>query len=563
MRASLLCASIAVASPAAGATALGDWGHFLTYGPRIHLHNPRGEAFSFTVHLMRWTFPGAWNRDTVPLRLVAPGGETLLEGTFRVEGTGRRFEVPAGAAGTYLLDVGKRTSSGYEGLNLWVESSLPRSVVWTGEPRGHAVVGRWLVVQPSVPRRYWFWVPMGTRQFTCRAQAAARYMSQREDWGITVFSPRGQRIRRLWGETPRDEAHGTMTARVPVEAGAAGRFWSVEIRLADSHNYANINFSLDGVPPYLARSPEEWFDPVAGGPPEVPLYDASRFMQEPIDKSRVPHHWSPCPALGDPDGVQVRGEGQFALWNPENRELELAIGNYLPRHGLREPQTASVSVRGPGGEAVLVEGLSVAHRRDGTCTVPRAGPGVHRVAVSGMERWYAYTYPATPLVWLGRELPDGWRRFTFEVGTARNWYLLVPRGTKSFKVRVAAQHETDVVHLEVNAPDRTAAVVYARAGERTVAVPAGLDGRLWHLRADVGSATRMITPPPREESSADEGPGGAARYLGIYLTLDLQGVPGYLAPTWEQWFDPQRPAPPWRRGRQRQGRRTRSGDSVR
>jgi hypothetical protein len=43
-------------------------------------------------------------------------------------------------------------------------------------------------------------------------------------------------------------------------------------------------------------------------------------------------------------------------------------------------------------------------------------------------------------------------------------------------------------------------------------------------------------------------PGGPdTRYLGLYLTLDLKGVPGYLAPTWEQWFDPERPVVSWNR----------------
>ena len=27
------------------------------------------------------------------------------------------------------------------------------------------------------------------------------------------------------------------------------------------------------------------------------------------------------------------------------------------------------------------------------------------------------------------------------------------------------------------------------------------------------------------------------------MTLELKGVPGYLAPTWEQWFDPDAPRP--------------------
>jgi hypothetical protein len=104
---------------------------------------------------------------------------------------------------------------------------------------------------------------------------------------------------------------------------------------------------------------------------------------------------------------------------------------------------------------------------------------------------------------------------------------MVPGGTRAFRVRAQVADDTDAIVLEVNAPDRTQAMIYGRGGEQTVAVPDGLDGRIWHVRVDVGSATRMITAGPPD-----------GRYLAIRLTLDLHGVPGLLAPTWEQWFDP-------------------------
>ena len=87
--------------------------------------------------------------------------------------------------------------------------------------------------------------------------------------------------------------------------------------------------------------------------------------------------------------------------------------------------------------------------------------------------------------------------------------------------------------LEVNAPDRTVAMIYDRQGEREIMVPDGLDGKIWHVRLDVGSATRMSNER-----------GQPARYLHHYIDLDLLGVPAFLAPTWEQWFDPARPALP-------------------
>ena len=133
---------------------------------------------------------------------------------------------------------------------------------------------------------------------------------------------------------------------------------------------------------------------------------------------------------------------------------------------------------------------------------------------------------------VGRKIDGGWRRFGFEIGTARNWYFFVPRGLRRFSVRASAAHEADVLHLEINAPDRTMAVIFDRAGEKAVDVPAGLDGKIWHVRLDFGGATRFVPRP------------GPPRFPSLDVTLDLKGPPGILAPTWEQWFDPARPAAP-------------------
>jgi hypothetical protein len=355
-------------------------------------------------------------------------------------------------------------------------------------------------------------------------------------------------VRTLWGDldldrgrpfdTPQSRTAGTT---VNVEPGAAGRFWSVELRFADSHNYSKISFSLEGVPPYLARSPEEWFDPTTGAAPAVPVYDDDAFMQCALDdRTRAAWPWlqnfSPCPALGDPDGAQVRGDAAFALWNPEDRPLRLRVGTYLPRDGAGvKAAPPRVRITGADGRALRDSEVPLLHlhgTEGAPEAIPATGKGVARVEVSGTERWLAFTYPATPVVLLGRDAGDGWSRFALEVGSARHWYFRVPAGTRSFAVRAMAQHQTDRLLLEVNAPDRTVAMLYGRAGEQVVEVPPGLDGKLWHLRVDVGSGTTMAT---------DGGPD--SRYLGIYTTLDLRGVPGLLAPTWEQWFDPARPQP--------------------
>jgi hypothetical protein len=478
------------------------------------------------------------------LRLVGPDGKAVHDGEFKLENAAVTLDVPRGAKGTYLLEPLEGS-----GRNVWVSSSLDQSVVWTGDPGGHAIEGRRVVFQASVPRRWWFWVPKETTKFVCKAQRADRYMSQREDWGFFIVSPRGQRMRALWGQppkTPWNDYRRDQQVEVEVEPGSSGRFWAVEVRLGDSHNYSNINFCLDGVPPYLARSPEEWFDPETGRRPAVDPYDDTPFIQsarmESVMQQRWPNtvHFSPCPSLGDPDGVEVLGDGRFAIWNPAGKELKLRVGTYLPRWEWQKNRvTAAVTVTGPAGNVVFRRDVPIEHVHEDhghPTDVLRTGRGVSFVSVAGVERWLAFTYPATPLVLVGQELDGGGYRFRFSAGTVRNWYFFVPKGTRQFSVQAAAEQEADVMHFEVCAPDRTVALIYARRGQRTIDVPVGLDGKIWFLRPDVGSATRML-------SANDANP----RYLDINLTVDLKGVPGYLSPTWEQWFHPKRPVSPIQR----------------
>jgi hypothetical protein len=537
-------------------TAVGDGGHFLRYATKVCLQNPDGRAFTVTVHLFRWPVT-SWNPREVDLRIVDPTGKAIVNGKTVIESDRRTFDIPAGTSGAYEVEMNLASAQAPGGPDFFIESSLDRSVAWTGRPREHGVRGRWMIVQCSVPRRYWFWVPKGTQSFICRTQSIQNYQSQREDWGITIFSPRGQRARTLWGDLDWSkgyfyDAQGPFATtesrisetKVNVEPGAGGRFWCVEIRFADSHNYSKISLALDGVPPYLARSPEEWFNPETGEIPRPDPYDSDAFMQFARngtgDGWRHFEHFSPCPSLGDPDGAVVRGDAAFALWNPEDRPLKLRVGTYLPRDaGTNAPPKAVVKITGPDGR-ILVDRLDLIAHLHGDHgapePIPPTGKGVARVQVSGVERWLAFTYPATPLVLIGQNGGAGWSRFNMEAGTARHWYFLVPRGTREFSVRASAQHEGDVMNLEINAPDRTVALIYDREGEKTVRVPTGLDGKIWHIRADIGSATVMQTPG-----------GPDTRYLGLYLTLDLKGVPGYLAPTWEQWFDPERPVASWNR----------------
>lgn len=553
-----LISSLFLASSLRAETAIGDWGHFLSYTPTVFLNNPKGKAFEMKVHVMQWG-TRSWPRKKQKFRLLGPDKKVVLEGEREYKDSAVTLQVPAGKAGVYRLSLTD---------NVWVSSTLDQSVAWTGIAGTHLMddaafkdpeTGKkrkphfyekkaHIVFQASVPRRWWFWVPKDVRTFSCRAMRADRCMSQREDWGYFIITPRGQRIRALWGQpdhTGGKAYRQDQVVKVEVEPGAAGRFWSLEVSLADSHQYSNINFSFDGVPPYLARSPEEWFDPATGKSPEVSAYDDTPFIQsaktEMLKKEwPILQHFSPCPSLGDPDGIEVLGDAVYAFWNPENRPLGYRIGTYLPRGGFKGEVQAQVKITNGKDETVLEEKLPMHHlhnKHGHPSHTFKNASGVCRVAVSGVERFMTFTYPATPMVLVGKS-QEGWRRFSFTACAPRNWYFFVPKGTKQFDLKVKAHIPTDVVKLEVCAPDRVMALIYGNEGARTVTVPKGLDNKIWYLRPSVGSASRMIT---------EKGPD--YRYQDLPLTLDLKGVPGYLAPTWEQWFDPEKPVPAMRRGK--------------
>ena len=578
--------------------ALGDWGHFLSLTPTVHFNNPEGKPFTITVHVMRWAKPD-WNPNELTLRLVGPDGGIVVDGPQKLIRSAVTLDGKEAVKGVYRLH-----SAGRE---IWVETSLPQAVVWTGDqganfhnfndpitdektgkPREREYYEKHgpVCFQCAVPRRWWFWVPRDVTSFTAEALRDGWSTSQREDWGIFIISPRGQRVRALWGQPEQfsnasGKSHQSQSVKVEVEPGAAGRFWCLEVGLGDSHNYTDVNIAFDGVPPYLARSPEEWFDPRTGQRPEATVYDDAPFMQAVPIEGTVPfqelHHkakdptfaWTdalrkmeamwpnvdhflPCPSLGDPDGIQVIGDGRFALWNPDGRDLRFRVGSYITRTG-EEEGLAAVKISGADGKTILDKKMPIAPIHDAKTSGPtdtlRTGKGVATVSVAGVERWLSFTYPATPLVLIGDDAGE-WRRFRFTACAPRNWYFFVPKGTTSFAVRFAADQPTDVLHLEICAPDRVQALLYAGKGEQTVAVPPGLDGKIWYLRPSIGGATRIVT---------EDGP---YRHQDLPLTLELKGVPGYLAPTWEQWFDPDAPRPAMERDAREAGTDTLRGRRV-
>ena len=89
-----------------------------------------------------------------------------------------------------------------------------------------------------------------------------------------------------------------------------------------------------------------------------------------------------------------------------------------------------VKIVGPEGKTVFAKVLPMlhVHEADGQPTdTLQTGRGVSLVSVTGPERWLSFTYPATPLVLLGKDAGGGWHRFRFTAGTAPTGTSLCPR----------------------------------------------------------------------------------------------------------------------------------------
>jgi|GEM_PF-3228477 len=182
------------------------------------------------------------NSDELTLRLVGPDGSIVVDGPQKLTRAAVTLEVKEAMQGVYRLHSA--------GRDIWVETSLPQAVVWTGEqgknlhnfndpvideatgkPRDRAYTEKHgaLVFHANVPRRWWFWVPAEATAFTAEAMRDPWCMSQREDWGFFIISPRGQRVRALWGQPDqRSHASGEYLQRqrvqVEVEPAAGADF---------------------------------------------------------------------------------------------------------------------------------------------------------------------------------------------------------------------------------------------------------------------------------------------------------------------------------------------------
>jgi hypothetical protein len=513
-----------------GGAAIGDVGHYLSGETVCFAHNPDGREFTITLGRYDWPFEGSWNDPELGLTVEAPSGGEGVSTTATVETGPTEVTVPGGAAGTYRVDVDQGTTLNYYHLS----TSLPRAVAWTGPGDGSAAQSPWFFSVPMVPRTWTFWVPDGTETFSITTQSNS-FRTQREDGGLIVRSPRGQPKTALWRQPNPSVRDGELRAapekpdppwnesrHVVVEPGADGRYWQLEVRMGGAHTYSDITVALDGVPPYLSSAPETWFHP-EDGVPSPATYETEAFARAdvpPADERDKPHwsYWPPSPSIGDPDGVHVRSPARIALWNPEGRDLDLTLGPYIARDGSPSAD-ASVTLTSPDGDTAFeaqppLDGRTLSFE------------GLAYLDVANYERFWAYTYPATPTVLVGQPGDGDWASHTLETGTIRHWFFHVPEGTDSFRLRYATAHPDDAVAIDVNAPDRTVERLYGDADEAEVSVPAGLDGRIWHLHTDVADAARYT-------QSGDQ-----PRFASPTVTLDVAGVPPLLAPTWEQWFDP-------------------------
>lgn len=349
--AAFLCMPAAVSraqesAPAGGMPAarswLGDAGHFMQTSPRVFANNPDGRRFTVTVHRHLWKVGGGLGGGTYTFRVLGPNGDEKAAGRIPAGEGSATVTVPAGAKGVNGIAI---KPAGYD--LAWVETSLAQLVA-ASEPFD-AVGKRAFQLHAMVPRRWCFYVPAGTRRFQVR-HVIEPEQTHREDFGFFVMSPRGQRVQALFGGkslemSPTSGMRPGFTlplAPVPVtrtsevDPGTAGRFWSLWIAGGDSYNYSDLMLRLDGVPPYFAPAPEQWFDPNTGqGAPALvydeavirhpDVVDAEGKVGEPYPR----YYCTPAPFLGDEDYNGWRGARTVWLSNPANRKIEFGVQTYL------------------------------------------------------------------------------------------------------------------------------------------------------------------------------------------------------------------------------------------
>ena len=522
--------------PAAAGSAIGDAGHFVAqFQPRILVNNPDGLAFSVTVH--RYIWPVAQFNARFRCQLAAPGGAVVDEARLPKDQGKLTLRAAAGARGVYEVRV---RPSGY-GL-CWIECSLDQMVARCPDigPLPERAPGyEVLMLHAMAPRRWYFYVPPNVESFHVKTAIGA-WMTPREDYGVQVVSPRGQRVAALYGglspqaERPKGKSV-IVSCAVEADPGTRGRFWSLWVTGGDSHNYSDFRIILDGVPPYVAPTPEQWFNPETGKAPQRLAYDQSQIRlprhrakgSKPAadEKASDYYNWAPAPYLGDEDYNGIRGKATVLLRHPEDRPLEFGDGTYLAADKAGMP--IRYVLTDPAGKTVFSTKRQFIHGRDYSVQLPQPGAGVYRMLVDAAT-WFAWSVPAVPMLLEGRKATLG-RRFSLQIAAPRHWYFKVPAGTRRFSVNAAVAHREHVLSLEVHAPDRLIQPAFVRGGKAAalqIEVPRGLDDRIWFLRLAVGSPTRFVSEDPANPT-----------HVRIDADIALAGVPGYLAPTWGQWFE--------------------------
>ena len=107
------------------------------------------------------------------------------------------------------------------------------------------------------PVRFYFRVPEGTQAFTASASGL-----HDGDVGIIIYDPDGVAQASAFANASGAVAGSrTVTTEVTPAPGQTGAMWSFA---AMAHG--DLGLKLEGVPGYIATSPDEWFDPAAVGP---------------------------------------------------------------------------------------------------------------------------------------------------------------------------------------------------------------------------------------------------------------------------------------------------------
>ena len=516
---------------------LGDAGHMIRSFRAVYANNPDGRPFSLRLHRYMW--PGRWEGDFA-LVISDPAGAEIARGEIGGEQESIAVDVVPGATGgkgVYAIRL-----VGSNAHEVWLECSLAQLVLDCGDWEQRSGRDETFDLYPiGMPRRWYFFVPEGVNQFRV---SCAHGSAHRQDSGMVVFTPRGQPVAATYGSRPRalgaafsdkfnmtpgwdivNENPPATVMHIETDPGSSGRFWSIWACGGDGHCWSPQQMLLDGVPTYLASAPEQWFNPQTGRPAHITTYDFHIGPAQRTSETFCP----PCPLFGDTD-TGMRGRHVIHLNNPEGRSFDFCATGYLIPEDRLFP--VAFEATGPAAQELARASGEFTHRsppQPAGVAVPAAGPGVYQVAIDA-DRWFGWSEPSMQAVLGGHPTAAGGTRFSLIVAMGRNWFFQVPAGTREFLVRVNLADPNHALSVEVNGPDRIVQGSYAYGGaprDIAVSVPAGLDGRIWFLRLSVASATRMLGQGADNRRSAQIDP-----------DVELHGVPGYLAPTWEQWFDP-------------------------